>query len=478
MLTRVSWASASCSLSLDGSPARHRRRQLPDGPQPIRRHLDPGARFAPAVWTLRTWLERRLRSRLLSAMFWNGVAAALARGLPILGMLVTARILGVEPFGQLGIVYQTIMTCQVFAAAGLGTTATTFVARWRRDDPDKVSRLILLCLGVPLVLGGALSSGLWGGAEWLAGEVLRVPELAPELRIAGVLTVGVALVAVQHGILVGFQAFRDMALANLLAGVATGAGLALGATQGAVRGALSGFGIALVLQLAVNHGLIYRAMRRDGSRLRLRLPWAEFSLLWRFSLPGVLTMALWVTASWAASALLVRQPDGLAQMGLLTAANQWFLALMFIPGVMTQVLLPAYADRLSGDSPSEAGRLALRSAGILLLGTGPVVALLAVLSPAIAALYGSGFADGGPVFAVACAAAGVMAPYGALSNYVVARERMWARLAISLAWSATLLGGAFVLAGWGAIGIGLAMLVAYVVRAGVTYLYARRLMRG
>jgi O-antigen/teichoic acid export membrane protein len=77
-------------------------------------------------------LRARLPEGLLSATFWNGIAAVLARGLPILGMLLAARILGREAFGQLGIVHSTAMMLQVFAVAGLGVTATTFIARWRR----------------------------------------------------------------------------------------------------------------------------------------------------------------------------------------------------------------------------------------------------------------------------------------------------------------------------------------------------------
>ena len=78
--------------------------------------------------SVRSELVRQLQSQFLSAMFWNGLAGVCARGLPVLGMIIAARILGREAFGQLGIVYQTIMTLQVFAIAGLGTTATTFVA--------------------------------------------------------------------------------------------------------------------------------------------------------------------------------------------------------------------------------------------------------------------------------------------------------------------------------------------------------------
>jgi O-antigen/teichoic acid export membrane protein len=307
--------------------------------------------------------------------------------------------------------------------------------------------------------------------------VLAAPALADQLRLGGVLALLSALAAVQSGMLVGFKAFRDMATANFLGGIASAALLAAGAYRAGVDGALVGLGVALALRMLLNYLLIRRAMGRHGLRMRWSLPRAELPLLWRFSLPSVLTMALWSLGSWIASALLVRQPDGLAEMGLLAAANQWFSVLMFVPGVLTQVLLPTYSERLAGDRPAEAGNLALRSALIITLCIAPVVGLLMALSPWIATLYGPEFANGGAVFAVAFLAAAATAPHGALTNYLVARQRMWMRLGINLLWAAALVGGAAVLVQRGALGVAVAMLIAYVIRVTLTYVYARRLAR-
>jgi O-antigen/teichoic acid export membrane protein len=429
------------------------------------------ARWAP------TLPLRRLKGQLFSAMFWNGVSAVFARGFPVLGMLIAARILGREAFGELGIVYQTIMTLEVFAVAGLGTTATTFVASWLQAEPERVPRIMVLCYGFTALTGGLFAIGFTVGADWIAAAVLAAPALADELRLGGLLALLYALVAVQSGMLIGFKAFRDMAIANFLGGVVTATLLATGAYKAGVAGALYGLGIALALRALLNYLLIRRAMRRHGLHMRLSLPRAELPLLWRFSLPSVLTMALWTLATWSASVLLVRQPDGMAEMGLLAAANQWFSALMFVPGVLTQVLLPTYAERLAGARPVEAGNLALRSALIILLCIVPIVALLIAFSPWIARLYGPEFAAGGVVFAIAFLAAGVMAPCGALTNYLVARQRMWTRLAISLLWTVVLLAGAAILVERGAIGVAVATLIAYVTRVTVTYVYARRLMQ-
>jgi O-antigen/teichoic acid export membrane protein len=429
------------------------------------------ARWRPAR------LLNRLRGQLLSAMFWYGLAAVCARGFPMLGMLLAARILGRELFGELGIVYQTAMTLEVFAVAGLGTTATIFVAHWLHAEPERVGQVMVLCYGFTTLTGSLFATGFIVGADWIAIAVFSAPALADELRLGGLLAFLYALVAVQASMLLGFKAFRDMAMGNFLGGVASAALIAFGAYRAGVAGALLGLGIALALRASLNYLLIRRAMRRHGLRMRWSLPRAELPLLWRFSLPSVLTMALWTLATWSASVLLVRQPGGMAEMGLLAAANQWFSALMFVPLVLTQVLLPAYAERLAGERPAAAGALALRSASALMLCIAPIIALLMLLSTFVAGLYGPEFASGGAVFAVTFLAAGVLAPYGALTNYLVARQRMWMRLGINLLSAAALVGGAAVLVQRGAFGVAVAMLIAYIIRVTLTYVYARRLIR-
>jgi O-antigen/teichoic acid export membrane protein len=419
---------------------------------------------------------RRLRGHLLSAMFWNGVAAVLSRGLPVLGMILAARILGRDAFGQLGIVHSTAMMLQVFAVAGLGTTATTFVARWRKTDPERAGRIIVLCYGFTCLFAGLFLCGLAAGAEHIADKVLAAPELAGKLYIAGFLMFAVTLSAVQTGMLIGFEAYRDMAAANLVGGAASAALVALGAQLAEVEGALWGLTCAQAIQACANAVLLRRALRRDGIALRVVLHRDELPILWRFSLPGLLTTALFIVPTWIASVILVRHPNGMAEMGLLAAANQWFAALMFVPAVLTQVLLPIYSERLGGDRRPEGRRLALRSSHTLLLGMAVVVVPMVLASPQIAGLYGAEFRSGAGVFAIAFLTAAVAAPFGALGNYLAAEERMWTRFHINLVWAAVLIGGTLLLIEFGALGVALAMLTAYAVRTALTYPYLRRLV--
>jgi len=50
----------------------------------------------------------------------------------------------------------------VFARAGLDNAAQKFIPIYQRnDDPSRVSGIILLCLGVPLIVGTAIAAILY-----------------------------------------------------------------------------------------------------------------------------------------------------------------------------------------------------------------------------------------------------------------------------------------------------------------------------
>jgi O-antigen/teichoic acid export membrane protein len=411
---------------------------------------------------------------ILLAMLWNGVAAVLSRGLPVLGMIVAARILGRETFGALGIAHSTAMMLQVFAVAGLGTTATTFIARWRKADPERAGRVIVLCYGFSFIFGGLCLLGLAGGSQHFAEAVLATPQLGDELYIAGFLMFAATLSAVQSGMLIGFQAYRDMAIANSVGGTASALLVSVGAYVAGVPGALWGLACAQAIQASANAVLLRHAARRNCVVLQFSVPRGELPLLWRFSLPGLLTTAMWMVPAWTVSVMLVRQPGGLGEMGLLAAANQWFSALMFVPGVLTQILLPIYSEHLTGDRRAEARRLAARSTLIVLLGMALLVAPMVLVSPLIAGLYGAEFRSGAPVFAMLFLTAAIAAPWGALGNYLAAEQRMWTRFHIHVVWATVLVAGAVLLIERGALGVALAMLSAYAVRTALTYAYLRR----
>jgi len=186
------------------------------------------------------------------------------------------------------------------------------------------------------------------------------------------------------------------------------------------------------------------------------------------------TAILWLPVTWIGTLMLVRQPGGFAEMGLFGAANQWFSLLLFVPGVVTQTILPILSSQIGDGGRLEARKLALRSSGIMLLLVALISAPLMLASPWITAAYGSEFVAGIAVFVTMLIAAIAASPQGILGNFLAAENRFWLRFRLNLLWAVCYLAAAWYLVAEGAVGLAIALVIAYAVRTLATLAHVLR----
>ncbi len=410
-----------------------------------------------------------LPEKLARGAAWNGLAQIMYRGLVVLGMLIAARILGRESFGQLSVLYTTTMTFHVVASLGLIMTGTKLVAELHQRDKARTGRIIALCHYVALASGGLVGLGMLAGAPWIAAEILNSPDLAGGVRLTALLLLVQVLADSTLGINLGFLAFRGLFVANALSGICSFGFLVAGAGVYGVFGALAGLAAAETVRFFLLLLLSRRSARRHGIPHHWRFPWDEMPVIWQVSLPSMATALLWLPVTWIGALMLVRQPGGYGEMGLYGAANQWFSLLLFVPGVVTQTILPILSAQVAGGGRGEAKDLALKSAGIM-LGLVTLIALpLALGSPLIAAAYGNEFTGGTWVFVLMFLAAVAGAPQGILGNFLAARNQFWLRFRLNVLWAVCYLIAAYDLVDHGAAGLAVSMVVAYTIRSLATF---------
>jgi O-antigen/teichoic acid export membrane protein len=418
-------------------------------------------------WSARVW----------SGTFWMVLANVASRGLLMAAMMLTARLLGKADYGELGMVQSTLAMFETVAMLGMGLTATRHIAEYRRKDPAKIARIVALTQFATLSAGCLLGLAIYGAAPWLAGSVLGVPRLCEPLRVSAAILALNALAGGYGGILAGFEAYKAMAAINTLAGAVTLPLVVGGAAGFGVMGALLGlFGVSLA-NVLMSMAAVRRRLRRERVAPTSRLTRAELRLLWSFSLPAMLAGITIAPVNWAGAALLVRQA-GYAQMGLYSAANQWFSILLFLPGVLTVVFLPLLAGHGNG---REAGSLSqLLKAGVktAFCAAAPPAVLVAALGPWIMRWYGAEYAEAYPLLGVVALTATLAATQNMLSNALAVADRMWVNFLANLLWGTTSLAVAYTLlqAGHAAMALCLAACAAYLVKLLFTVaLVARRI---
>ena len=412
-----------------------------------------------------------LPKKLTEGAAWNGLAQIMYRGLVVLGMLITARILGLERFGQLSILYNTTMTFHVVASLGLIMTGTKLVAELHAKDKVRTGRIIALCHYVAAVSGGLVGLGMLLAAPWIATEILNDPGLAFGVRLTALLLLFQVLADSTLGINLGFLAFRGIFVTNAITGVAAFALLIAGAHYKGVPGALIGLAIAEAIRFLLLFRLSHRSAADDDVPRTWRFPSDELPVIWQVSLPAMATAILWLPVTWIGTLMLVRQPGGFSEMGLFGAANQWFSLLLFVPGVVTQTILPILSGQVGDGGRREARSLALRSAGVMLALVALIAAPLLLASPWITAAYGPDFQAGVWVFILMLAAAVAAAPQGILGNFLAAENRFWLRFRLNLLWATCYLAAAYYLVVQGAVGLAIALIIAYAVRTLATLAY-------
>lgn len=400
-----------------------------------------------------------LRARFAKGAFWSLVGAVLAQGLGLGASIVTARILGKVGFGELGMIRSTVGMFGVFAGFGLGLTATKHVAEFRSDHPEKAGRVIGLSAIVATFSGAAMSLVVFMIATMLARRTINAPHLAMELRIGCGLLFLNALNGAQTGALAGFEAFRTIAKANFGRGVLSFPIIIIGVWFWGLRGAVGAMVIVAAAGWLINHLALRIECRKAAVRVQYSGVRSEWPVLWKFSLPALLSGAMVGPVTWGARAILVNQPDGYAQMGILTAAYQWQIAAIFLGRTLGAVLLPMISSNEGSNSPR------LQRMNILLSWMLGCLVVLPILCfpELIASLYGRKFQGATFVRTLVLVMffTSVVSYKAGLARVLAARSLLWWGLLSNFIWSFILLCAVWLLRGAGAVGLAGSFAIAY-----------------
>jgi O-antigen/teichoic acid export membrane protein len=365
---------------------------------------------------------------------------------------------------------------QVLAGTAIGLTATKHVAEFRNSDPKRAGRIIALSNVTSVIVGAFLALGLIIFSSWLAQHTLAAPHLAPLLRIGALLLFFGAFSGAQGGALSGFECFKENAQVTLWSGLIGFPIMITAVYFWGLKGAVWGLVWSMGLTCAMNVFALRNVMNRHQVPLSLRTSASELPVIWRFGLPTVLGGLVSAPVYWACNAMLVNRQGGYAEMGILNAANQWWAAVLFLPGMLGQVVLPVMTERLSGHGHAQARRLLWVSVAANLVIVTPVIILGSVLSRSIMASYGSQFAGARLTLVVLLVAAGMQALQTPVLNLLTAKGRMWTVLLLLLSWAFLLLALNGVLVKWGAVGVASARMVSYIVSSLWISYVAHRLM--
>lgn len=415
-----------------------------------------------------------LAHRFLGGTAWSVLGAVFSSGITMMTMMVVARLLGKDTYGQFVIVQSTLGMVGVFAGFGIGAAAVRYVAELRSRDVGRLTRILALTERAVLAFGLIAAVTLVLISAVIASAVLNVPELKLPLSIAAFSVFFAALDSYQKSVLIGLEAMRVFAIGVVISAIVSVPVILIFAHLYGLNGVASAMVINTLIQASISRFQLAGQLRRFAIRRDSRNCMREWRVLRDFALPALLAGLLVVPAHWISQAMLANTPNGYAELAVLGVAMQWFNVILFLPNVAGRVVLPVLTERLAAGHNDQAAKVLKLAILANLAVAVPVSLTILSASPWIMTAYGSQFRDGWQSLALVAVIAILVVGSAPVGQVLAAGNRMWLGAAMNFGWAAIFLGMSLLLVRYGARGIIISLGVAYLAHSIWSSLYAIR----
>ena len=373
--------------------------------------------------TTAEWL--RLNQRVVTGVGWSLIGTIFGQGSTFLVNVASARLFGREVFGEY-VLAQNAMVAFV-AVTGLGTTftATKYLAEFRTSNPERAGRILAMCYGVAFAasLFGAVL--LWFVAPVVADKMYALQSMCRPLRLISGMIFFTGVTSVQIGALAGLERYRSLAK-SLVAG---GSLYALCGLLGAYFQGLNGLIVGLLLSSAVQCAILHVVLDREAAKQGIRIRWGkiseEYTVLVHFAFPAALAGFTQLPSVWAASALLAREPGGVSQIALFSAASNVKLIVLYAPLLLNRVTTSVLNNQAGMGQEEDYWRLFWNNFVVVVAAVVGAALVAGLGGSVILGVFGPQFRIGRGVLSILMLAACLEGSAWALYQSVQSQGRMW-----------------------------------------------------
>ena len=423
---------------------------------------------------IRSFRESTIAKRFVSGALWTFSGTAFAKLMGLLSGILCAHILGKSEYGELGMIRSTVGMFTILGTAGLGLMATKYISQYKSDDKLKVASIYTLTSKFAVLTGMIVTALILLLAPVIAENTLHASHLTNSIRVASVMLFISVINGAQNGTLYGFEDYKSIAINTFIGSLFESCLMLLGAKLYGVFGALLGFGSGYVVLYVLNKLSIGKCFSKYGIKLtKESLQKQDIKLLFSFSLPALLSSLLVAPTIWLIKTMLVRS-DGFDELANFEAADYWKTLILYIPYAIGTIILPILSDSKTSSNASSYWRIIKYN--ILINGLVSLLISLFIIffSPWLTRLFGSNYTDNVTLSILACSTI-----FTSVSNVIglsiTSRSLMWQGFLLNLIWALLTIGFSyyFINIGFGASGLALAVLLAYVIHTVNSFVYLK-----
>lgn len=416
--------------------------------------------------------------RLLNGVLWSMVGTVALRGLMFFSMALIARILGKTIYGEFGMIQATIGMFGVLSGFGLGITANKYIAEFRHKSPMRAGKVICLTLAAAVCTGSIITILLFLIAPWVAKNTIEAPYLTVYLQIGSIILFLNALNAVFVGALSGLEEFKAIARINIIVGLSSIPLFVIGALYYDLKGTV----YALLVSSVINLYLNWLALKKHALQhkitfiFKLKKYKNELTLLWKYSLPAVLSGIMVGPANWICRALLTHQKSGYQEIGILTATLLFQGMIMFVSSMLSRPLLSILSN-IDVKQHYKISKINILSSWIV----GVAISIPILCFPEIVQLMlGDDYTgyDFKITLSLIVFCTTIMTFKAGLSTILAAKALLWWGFFSNAFWAIVLILMSFIFVKYGAPGVAFSMTIAYFLNTIILIplYYARRLV--
>lgn len=352
---------------------------------------------------------------LLRDSLWAYIGSCAGKLMALLAGILIARFLGKELYGEYGTVKNTLTYAAIVSSFGFGYSATKFIADYIINKKGKIRSLVKTVTLITVLLGVLLSLVVSIFSSPIA-VFLESPHLEMPLRYLSVLVLFNSLTASQTAILSGFKKFKELAYINVLTGAVTLVASAILTFYYGLYGAIVALLLAFIAQAIHSQVVIHNELKKYEEDEKLTL--SEVKSLLSFSTPIALQESLYTITSSCSLFLMIKYAN-YGEVGLNAAASTWESIVIFIPGVLKNVMF-SYLSSSNNHQKLVTSLLRYNFFASLI----PTL-LFILCSRIIVSMYGDNFSALTPVLLVALVAAVVVSVSEVLCYEFISNGKPW-----------------------------------------------------
>lgn len=280
------------------------------------------------------------RSELLNDSFWAVFGNIFGKGLSLLSVMLIARILGKDLYGEYGVISNTVISLTILGSFGLSYTSTKFVAELSAKKKNLLYVVITNLQKMTIYFTLILSVGCFFLSELIANDILKEPKLSLLLKLSSSYIVFNGISRTQIGVLAGLKQFKNLAKINGIIGLSSIVFSVILSNYFSIIGSVIALILIQVLNCVLNFRLINSLVEKNKSSHTV-----STKEILKFSFPVALQEAFYAILTWCFSLVLVRHSD-IGEVGLYSAAAYWSALILFIPGILRNVILSHMSTNL------------------------------------------------------------------------------------------------------------------------------------